>query len=197
MKHKNDEQKNAWPIRKPGIAVIGVFLIILLCGVVFMGRDFPGTHYFFKEGQISQQDVFAPFDFSFQDIDGKKIDVTRNEMIVERGKRVDKTQELAMLQLDKGQGEPKSLHYFLGIGFLLIIFAVIILTYASVHVPVVLYETKNIVLLCLLVLLLVLGAKAIIIAGWPLYLIPIASMSMLVAILIDPGVALMITIIVS
>ncbi|MDD5746681.1 MAG: HDIG domain-containing protein, partial [Candidatus Omnitrophica bacterium] len=42
-----------------------------------------------------------------------------------------------------------------------------------------------------------LGAKAIIIAGWPLYLIPIASMSMLVAILIDPGVALMITIIVS
>ncbi len=52
-------------------------------------------------------------------------------------------------------------------------------------------------MICFLVLLIIAVAKALIISSWPIYAIPLASISMLVAILINPGVAVMITVIMS
>ena len=177
--------------------IIGIFLCLLLSLVFFMGKDFLWTGYYFEQGQISERDIFSPYDFSFLNKDGLEIKIKKNELIVARGEKIDKNHELATGELHNIQKQPNNLYYILGILLLLVIFAVIIVTYDTIHKARVLYKEKNVLLLCLLILLIVLGAKAVMIASWPVYLIPLASVSMLAAILIDPGAALMFTILLS
>ncbi|MCK4994346.1 MAG: HDIG domain-containing protein [Candidatus Omnitrophica bacterium] len=185
-------------IKKNSLGVIIViFLCLLLSLVFFLGKDFVWTGCYFENGQIAQRDIFSPFDFSFINNDGLEIKIKKNELIVEKGEKINKNQELAAGELQKIQTQPKNLYYILGVLLLLIIFAVIIVTYDTIHKARILYKEKNVFLLCLLILLIILGAKAILFVSWSVYLIPLASVSMLVAILIDPGAALMLTVLLS
>ncbi|MBU1044342.1 MAG: HDIG domain-containing protein [Candidatus Omnitrophica bacterium] len=177
--------------------IIAIFVFLSVAATIFMGKGFLASQPSVEVGQISQHDIYAPFEFSFIDINGKEINFEKNEIIVERGQRITKTQQLANAELKKDQKQPKNLYYILGVLLLMIIFAVITVTYQTIRKLKVLNELKNVVLLCLVSLLLILGAKAIILSGWSVYLIPIASVSMLVAILVDPGVSLMTTVILS
>ncbi|MBU1088146.1 MAG: HDIG domain-containing protein [Candidatus Omnitrophica bacterium] len=177
--------------------IIAIFVFLTVAATIFMGKGFLVPQPAVEVGQISQQDIYAPFEFSFIDIDGKEINVKKDEIIVERGQKINKTQHLANTELKKNKKQPKNLYYILGILLLMIIFCVITVTYQTIRKLKVLTELKNVVLLCLVSLLLILGAKAIILSGWSVYLIPIASVSMLVAILVDPGVSLMATVILS
>lgn len=197
MKNNNVElTDNSTKKNSLGVIIV-IFLCLLLSLVFFLGRDFLWTGYYFEKDQIAQRDIFSPFDFSFINKDGLEIKIKKNELIVERGEKINQNQELATGELHKIQKQPKNLYYILGVLLLLIIFAVIIVTYDNIHKSKVLYKEKNVLLLCLLILLIVLGTKAIMFASWSVYLIPLASVSMLVAILIDPGVALMLTILLS
>ncbi|MFH1093270.1 MAG: HDIG domain-containing metalloprotein [Candidatus Omnitrophota bacterium] len=196
MNPKVENQDNTTKKNSLGI-IIAIFLCLLLSLVFFLGKDFIWTGYYFEQGQISPRDIFSPFDFSFINKDGLEIKIKKNELIVERGEKINKNQELASGELHKIQKQPKNIYYILGILLLLIIFAVIIVTYDAIHKSKILFKEKNVLLLCLLILLIVLGAKAILFSAWSVYLIPLASVSMLVAILIEPGVALMLTVLLS
>ncbi len=177
------------------LIIITVFICLLLSIVVFIGQESFWPEYNFQPGQISQRNIYAPFDFSFIDTEGEKIEIKKNELILQRGEKINRTQESALKELKKIQKQPKKLYYFLGVFLLLIIFAVITATYLSISKSKNLFQIKNMLLLCLLILFIVLGAKAIINSSWSLFLIPLACVSMLVAILIDPGIALMLTVI--
>ena len=50
-------------------------------------NDFFWFEYYLEQGQISQRDVFAPYDFSFINSDGLEIKVKKNELIVEKGEK--------------------------------------------------------------------------------------------------------------
>ncbi|MBU4304227.1 MAG: HDIG domain-containing protein [Candidatus Omnitrophica bacterium] len=178
-------------------ATIFLFIVLLLAVSVFIGKEFIWSNYTVTEGEISQYDIFAPFDFSFVDIDGEVIEVKKNELVIQRGEKVSKTQELAAKKLEIMQMQPKNIYYFFGIMLLLIILAVLIVAYVTVYVPEAVFVLKNIVLLCVLSLLIVICTKAMLLSFWSVYLIPLAGVSMLVAILIDPGVALMFTVVLS
>ncbi|MCG2712559.1 MAG: HDIG domain-containing protein [Candidatus Omnitrophica bacterium] len=179
------------------IVIIVIFLCLLLSLVFFLGKDFLWTAYYSEQGQISHRDIFSPFDFSFINKEGLEIKIKKNELILERGEKINKNHELATSELLKIQKQPKNLYYIFGILLLLIIFAVSIATYDAIHKSKILHKEKNVLLLCLLILLIILGTKAILFSAWSVYLIPLASVSMLVAILIDPGVALMLTVLLS
>jgi len=190
-KDTNNSSKNSI------IVIVVVFLCLLLASIIFLSKDFIWSGYYFQQGQISQHDVYAPFDFSFIDSGGQEIKVKKNELILQRGEKINKTQELAVGELYKIQKQPKNLYYILGLALLLIIFSVTCVTFISISKTKILRKEKNVVLICLLIMLIVLGAKGIILASWPVYLIPLASVSMLVAILVDPGVSLILTVILS
>ncbi|MFH1063257.1 MAG: HDIG domain-containing metalloprotein [Candidatus Omnitrophota bacterium] len=177
--------------------IIAIFIFLIVTASIFIGRGFLVPRLAVEVGQIAQQDIYAPFEFTFIDIDGKEINVKKDEIIVERGQKINKTQHLANAGLKRMQNQPKNLYYILGILLLMVIFCVVTVTYQTIRKLKILTELKNVVLLCLLCLLIILGAKAIILSAWSVYLIPLASISMLVAILLDPGISMMLTVILS
>lgn len=177
--------------------IIAFFICLLLVISIFVGREFFWPGHFMVEGQISRHDIYAPFDFSFRDLDRQEIEVKRNELIIQRGEKVNKIQELAIVKLHSIQKQPKNIYHFLGIVLLLLILSVVIASCINIYAPKLIFNPRDILLLCILALLIVLGVKAILISSWSVYLIPLASVSMLVAILISPGVALMFTVILS
>ncbi len=197
MNSKNPELADNITKKNSLGVILVIFLCLLLSLVFFLGKDFLWTGCYLEQGQISQRDIFSPYDFSFINKDGLELKIKKNELIVERGEKINKNQELATIELHNIQKQPKNLYYILGILLLLILFAVIIVTYDTIHKARILYKEKNVLLLCLLILFIVLGTKAILFASWSVYLIPLASISMLVAMLIDPGVALMLTVLLS
>ncbi len=177
--------------------IIAFFFCMLFALTVFIDKEFPLSGSLLEEGQIRQRDIYAPFYFSFINFDGKEIEVKKNELIVERGGKITKTQEMAEKKLILAKKTPNKLYYFLGIVLLLFVFSLITVTYITVNLPACLFEIKNAGVICCLILLIVGGTKAIMISSWPLFLIPLAAISMLMAILVDPGVSLMFTVILS
>jgi len=179
------------------LIIVSVFVVLLLGITIFIRQDFFVSGYVYQEGSISQRDMYSPFDFSFIDATGSEIKVKKNELIVEKGEKINKTQELAATALQKLQKQPKNIYYVLGLILLMIIFAVIITTFISITLPRILLKPKFVILLCSLVLLIILGTKGILLSSWSVYLIPLASISMLIAILVEPGVAFLVTIVLS
>ncbi|MBU2063605.1 MAG: HDIG domain-containing protein [Candidatus Omnitrophica bacterium] len=179
------------------LVILAVFFCLLLAVILLLGREYLWVPEKIQEGSISRNNIYAPFDFNFKGINGDRIEVKKNELIIQRGERINKTQELALLGLQKLQRQPKKLYYLLGIILLLIIFAVFSVVYINIYGPKVILKTKNVLLLCILSLFAVVITKATVISSVSLYLIPLASFSMLVAILIGPGMAFMFTVIMS
>ncbi|MFH2138596.1 MAG: HDIG domain-containing metalloprotein [Candidatus Omnitrophota bacterium] len=188
---ENNKTRNAVQI------IITVFLCLIVLSIVLIGKQSFWGGFQIKKGQISQRNMYAPFDYTFNDIDGEVIEIKKEELIAQRGERINATQELAFEKLQTVQKQPKRLYYILGLLLLLIIFSVITATFLNVYAPNVIFKTKNVLLLCLLTLLIVLGAKGILLSAWSVYLIPLASVSMLVAMLVDPGVSFLLTVILS
>lgn len=197
MNKNNSADKNKRNSQNAIYLIIAIFIFLIVSASIFMGRGFFIPRSAVEVGQISKQDIYAPFEFSFIDIDGKEISVKKDETIVERGQKINQTQNLANAELNRIEKEPKNLYYILGILLLMVIFCVVTITYQSIRKLKILTELKNVVLLCLLSLLIILVAKAIILSSWSVYLIPLACVSMLVAILLDPTVAMILTVILS
>ncbi len=139
--------------------IIVIFVCLIVSASIFIGRGFSWSRVSVEVGHISQQDIYAPFEFSFIDINGQEISVKKDELIVQRGQRINQTQQIAASELKKIQRQPKNLYYILGILLLMIIFTVITVTYQTVRRLKVLLKLKNVVLLCCVSLLIVLGAK--------------------------------------
>ncbi|NQT07392.1 MAG: HDIG domain-containing protein [Candidatus Omnitrophica bacterium] len=127
----------------------------------------------------------------------KKVAVKKNEILIEKGEKVTKKHLDMLAQLGKMSDLGGRFFYLLGMALLLIIF----LAVASLHLR--LYEreifrsSKNLLLMCLLVLLVAVIAESVVVSPLSSYLIPLASVSMLLAILLDANSAFIFTIVIS
>ncbi|MBI4845453.1 MAG: HDIG domain-containing protein [Candidatus Omnitrophica bacterium] len=104
---------------------------------------------------------------------------------------------MAIKELHAVQRQPESMYFFLGIFLLVVLLSAATIAFLSISNKKIFYDLKNVILLCLLMLLILLGTKTVVLASWPVYLIPVASVSMLIAILIDLRIALFFTVIIS
>jgi putative nucleotidyltransferase with HDIG domain len=119
-------------------------------------------------------------------------------LIIGKGERVTKAHLSQLNQLAKGETGRNKIVYLGGIILLLFIFVVMIPVYLTTYRKRIFAETKNLYLICIIVLLAVFLAKAITTSpDLPSYFIPIAATTMLVAILLDEGVAFMLSIMLS
>jgi hypothetical protein len=123
--------------------------------------------------------------------------VKNNELIVEKGMKVTQTHLLQLEQLAKREMGNTKIAYLGGVIVLLVIFILMIPAYLSFYRKKIFQDIKNLYLISIIILLTVLLTKLII--GSPLsnYFIPIAAATMLVTILLDAGVAFMLSIMLS
>ncbi len=142
MKEKNKNQKK--PVNglesknKSGNyirSIVGIFLFLIMLSSILLGKEFLLPHENIRAGYISSRDVYAPFDFKYRDKDGVLNEVKKNELIIQKGERINKTQELAAAKLAKVQKQIKNIYYFFGVFLLLIIFSIITVTYKNVYSP--------------------------------------------------------------
>ena len=174
--------------------ILGISLAALL-SLVFMGGEPSYQDARLREGQISSRDVYAPVDFSFSDAGGSRIEIKKNETVMQRGDRITKTQEMALAVLRDMHRQPRWLQYYLGIMMLLVICTVVMITYIRIHIAPEVFTPPIVFLLCVFSLSIVLATKWFLLASWPLVMIPLASISMMVAVLIDPGMAFLLTLV--
>ena len=177
--------------------IIAFSICVMVMIIFFTGKNTVLPEFNLKQGQISQSNLYSPINFSFIDADGTIFEIKKEELIAQRGERISKKKELAFLEMKKIQHNPDKLYYLLGVLFLLVIFSIITVTYFTVYETKKIFRAKIVMLLCLLPLLLVIGTKFIAALSWSVYLIPMASVSMLIAMMVDPGVAFMLTVILS
>lgn len=123
--------------------------------------------------------------------------VKKNELIIGKGKRATKTHLLQLEQFTKKETGRAKIAYLGGVILLLVIFIMIIPVYLNTYRKKILGETKNLYLISIVVLLTIFLAKVITASPLPSYFIPIAAATMLVAILLDSGVAFMLSIMLS
>jgi len=123
--------------------------------------------------------------------------VKKNELIIEKGLKVTKTHLLQLDQLTKEEMSRTKIAYLGGIIIFLFIFILIMPTYLSFYRKRLFQDIKNLYLLSIVVLSTVSLIKLIVSSPLSSYFIPIAAATMLVTILLDSGVAFMLSIMLS
>ncbi len=126
----------------------------------------------------------------------KRVFVKQNEQIVERGQRVNKKQIKLLSTIDQVQQGENGVEYILGIGAIVVLFALSLLLFIYIYHQS-FFNINSLLLMGLLILFLLGVAKAIIVSPLSSYLIPLASVSMLIAILLNFHLAIFVTIFLS
>lgn len=127
----------------------------------------------------------------------KEILVKKNETIIQKGTRITKAHLVKLSDISKKDTIYVVISYLGGVAFLLAIFMIITIIYLVLYEQKILADFKNLYLIALIILLMVTMTKLIIISPWPSYFIPIASGSILLAILLNSNIAFIITIMLS
>ncbi len=127
----------------------------------------------------------------------KLLEVKKNELIVEKGQRINKIHLAQIKQLSQGQVKVNRFSLFLGLTILTIIFIILTATYLKFYEPKLLFSNKDLLLLGITSILFILTAKMIVASSAPSYFIPIAIASILISLLLSPRLALVITIMLS
>jgi hypothetical protein len=131
----------------------------------------------------------------------KKITIAKNEIIIAKNQRVTKD-HIAYLQellskFDEKQRRNNRFFFTFGMGVLSIFFVILGAIYFVLFRKKFISETKNLILIGLLSVFIILISKLITLSFASSYIIPLASISMCLAILIDYEIASMLTIILS
>ena len=121
------------------------------------------------------------------------IEVKKNEVILNKGERIGKEHIAELKSIKQSVSSAVRLGGFFGVAILLGLFVLIIGLYIKFYERDLLAGNKELLLLAVICVLILFAAKIIVVSPWPSNLIPIAVASMLIAILINPRVAIITT----
>lgn len=127
----------------------------------------------------------------------KKSAIKKNEIIIGKGEKVTKRHLKILRQLEKMREMRGRSFYLVGMALLLIIFLLISVFHLRLYEYKVFQSNKNLVLISFLVLFIAITAQAVAASPLSSYFIPLASVSMLMAILVDSQSAFIFTIMIS
>ncbi|MFH1778298.1 MAG: HDIG domain-containing metalloprotein [Candidatus Omnitrophota bacterium] len=171
------------------IIAIGLFIIAeLISGHKLVVKKY-------KTGQVCQNNIYAPFDFSYRDENNNLFEVKKNEVLVQKGQRLTEAQVGALNALAKYQTGISRINLVLGTCLVTLILFIFLLVYLKIYKSPEILHAKNILLICLLIIYIIYLSKVIIQSPVSIYLIPLASVSMLLTILINSRISFIITII--
>ncbi len=121
------------------------------------------------------------------------IEIKKNEIILNKGERIVKEHILKLKSIKKRVSPAVRLSGFLGIAILFGLFVLLIGFYIKFYEQDLLAGNKELLLLAVICVLILFAAKIIVVSPWPSSLIPVAVASMLIAILINPHLAIITT----
>ena len=124
----------------------------------------------------------------------KEKEVEKEELIISRGERVSKNHLLKIKEMVHRQVKTNRFMFFSGAVIMALIFLGIISIYLKFYEPKVLLGTRRLILIGTLFVLILGLAKIITYSPLPSYVIPTAIASILIAVLIGPRVAIIITV---
>ncbi len=127
----------------------------------------------------------------------RKISVKKNEILIGKGEKVAKRHLNMLAPLGKMREMGGRVFYLIGVALLLIIFLVITVIHLRFYESKFFKDNKNLILISISTLFIVLSTQAIVSSPFSSYLIPLASASMLLAILLDAHSAFIFTVIMS
>ncbi|MCQ9208511.1 MAG: HDIG domain-containing protein [Omnitrophica bacterium] len=124
----------------------------------------------------------------------KEKEVKKEELIVARGERISRNHLLKIKEVFHRQEKVNRLMFFSGATILTLIFLLVIFLYLKFFEPKILLSTRKLTLIVILFILILGLAKVITYSPIPSYAIPTAIASILIALLIGPRLAIIITI---
>lgn len=127
----------------------------------------------------------------------KKISVKKNEILIEKGEKVAKKHLKMLTHLGKVGEIGGRLFYLIGMAFLLLIFLFIAIVHLKYYESQIFRDNKKLLVICLSTFFLMMIAQMIVNSPLSSYLIPLASASMIIAILLDAHSAFIFTVILS
>lgn len=127
----------------------------------------------------------------------KKIEVKKNELLIGKGEKVAKRHLNMLKQLEKTPDIGGRTFYLIGMGLLLVIFLLIFVFHLRYYESRIFSSNRNLILISLLVLFIAVLSEVVAISPLSSYMIPLASVSMLIAILLDANSAFISTVIMS
>lgn len=139
--------------------------------------------------QTRRQDAAGAVPLQYQQTEIKK-----GQIIISKGQRVTKEHIAQLLSIEENESHIAKVKFFTGTVLLAFILLFVVTIYLILYEPKVFHNTSYLVLIGILSSAIILIARAIIISPLPSYLIPLASISMLLAILLNPRMAIFITV---
>ncbi|MFH1753711.1 MAG: HDIG domain-containing metalloprotein, partial [Candidatus Omnitrophota bacterium] len=127
----------------------------------------------------------------------KQAVVKKNEILIGKGAKVGKKHLKMLLQLEKMREIGGRFFYLVGIALLLVIFLVITILHLRFYESKIFHDNKNLLLISMSILFIVITAQAITNSPLSSYMIPLASASMLIAILLDANSAFIFTVVIA
>lgn len=133
---------------------------------------------------------------AIKDVEPIMVSVSKGEKIVGEGERVDRDAAMKLAELSRHRSATLTTRTF---GFILLIYALIILAfiYLYKYQPKLLIRNKNLSLIGLIIITAIALYKIISITNLSLYLIPMGTFAIFLAILLNEGIAIFVTIILS
>jgi len=119
----------------------------------------------------------------------KEIGVKKNEILIGKGEKVTKGHLQMLMQLGETRDLKGRFSYLIGMALLLIIFLISFVFHLRFYESSVFRNNKNLFLISLLVLFIAVTAQMVAISPLSSYIIPLASASMLIAILLNANSA--------
>jgi len=124
-------------------------------------------------------------------------EVKKNELIVERGKRISQENIAQLMQLGVVAGSTHRGIYLLGTLLFMLISILICIGYFSLSEKKLIYRPKNVFIILINILIIIIIGQVIIQSPFSGYLIPISGFAMLITLLIGANVAFLMTVLLS
>jgi len=127
----------------------------------------------------------------------KIVSVKKDEILISRGEKITKAHTKMLRQLGELHDIGGRLFYVIGILCLLVIFLLIAIVHLKFYESKIFKDNRNLILISISAIFIISTAQAIINSPLSSYLIPLASASMVIAILLDAHSAFIFTVIMS
>lgn len=163
---------------------------------VFEGVFELAKNYLVLNLKFNQKETKKATKEAIKNVESVMIKVSKGEKIIGEGEKVDRNAAMKLAELSKHRSAAMTTRTF---GFILLIYALMILAFIHLYKyqSELLIRNKNLSLIGLIIITAVALAKVISITNIPLYVIPIGAFAILLAVLLNEGIAIFVTIILS
>lgn len=163
---------------------------------VFEGVFDLAKNYLVPNLKFNQKETKKAIKEAIKNVEPVMIKVSKGEKIVGEGEKVDRDAAMKLTELSKHRSAAVTTRTF---GFILLIYALMILAFIHLYKyqSELLIRNKNLSLIGLIIITAIALAKIISITNIPLYVIPIGAFAILLAVLLNEGIAIFVTIILS